>query len=98
MEKYGRARQATDDNIIRPMRFVCWIAGARIQMHTYLVLTAFSRQQWLCERASMLRYTYIASLAVLSCHYIFESSLHIILVFASAFNMSCLLTRDENYK
>jgi hypothetical protein len=25
VEKYGTARQATDDNIIRRMRFACWI-------------------------------------------------------------------------
>jgi hypothetical protein len=28
MEKYGTARQATDDNIIRRMRFACWITKA----------------------------------------------------------------------
>ena len=25
VEKYGRVGQATDDNIIRRMRFACWI-------------------------------------------------------------------------
>jgi hypothetical protein len=28
VEKYGTAGQATDDNIIRRMRFACWIAEA----------------------------------------------------------------------
>ena len=28
MEKYDRAGQATDDNIIRRMRFACWITKA----------------------------------------------------------------------
>jgi hypothetical protein len=28
VEKYGRARQATDDNIIRRMRFASWISEA----------------------------------------------------------------------
>jgi hypothetical protein len=28
VEKYGTARQATDDNIIRRMRFACWITEA----------------------------------------------------------------------
>jgi hypothetical protein len=28
VEKYGRARQATEDNIIRRMRFACWITKA----------------------------------------------------------------------
>jgi hypothetical protein len=30
VEKYGRARQATDDSIIRSKRFACWINKARI--------------------------------------------------------------------
>ena len=29
MEKYGAAREATDDNIIRRTRFACWIRKAR---------------------------------------------------------------------
>ena len=28
MEKYGRARQATDDNIVQCIHFACWIAKA----------------------------------------------------------------------
>ena len=28
MEKYGGAREVTDDNIIRRMRFACWITKA----------------------------------------------------------------------
>ena len=31
--KYGRIRQATDDNTIRRMRFECWITKA-IEAHT----------------------------------------------------------------
>jgi hypothetical protein len=27
-KKYGTARQATDDNIVRRMRFACWITKA----------------------------------------------------------------------
>jgi hypothetical protein len=34
VEKYGRARQATDDNITRRMRFACRTIMARIQTHT----------------------------------------------------------------
>ena len=30
----------------------------------YVILTAFPRQQWFCERASMLRYTYIGCLVL----------------------------------
>jgi hypothetical protein len=62
VEKYGRARQAIDDNIIRDMRIACWTTKARYTHWEYVILIACPRQQWLDERASMLRYVYIASL------------------------------------
>ena len=64
MEKYGRAGQATDDNIIQRMRFVCWITKATNTHSEYAMLTAFPRQQWLRERTTVLLYTYIARLDV----------------------------------
>jgi hypothetical protein len=60
MEKYCTAGQATDGNIIRSMRFACWIPKATDTHSKYVILIAFPRQHWLRERASMLRYTYIA--------------------------------------
>ena len=42
MEKYGTARQITDDKA----------TGTQSE---YVILIAFPRQQWLSERASMLR-------------------------------------------
>jgi hypothetical protein len=60
VEKYGRAGQATDDNIIRRMRFACWITKATDTHSEYVILIAFARQKLLRERASILRYTYIA--------------------------------------
>jgi hypothetical protein len=55
VEKYGRARQATDDNIIRYMCFACCITKARI--HTLkMTLTAVPLQQWLHECASVLQF------------------------------------------
>jgi len=61
MEKYGKALQATDDNIKQRMRFAWWINKA-IDTHTHthsenVIIIAFSRQQQLRERASKLRYT-----------------------------------------
>ena len=63
---------ATWRNMVQPerpqmtilrMRFACRITKLRIQTHTkYLSLTASSQQQWLSERASMLRHTYTACL------------------------------------
>jgi hypothetical protein len=64
VEKYGTARQATDDNIIRRMRFACWITKATGTHSGYVILIAFPRQQWLHERASVLHYTYIACLVL----------------------------------
>ena len=37
-EKYGTPEQATDDNIIRRMRFACWINKAT-DKHSYLLLS-----------------------------------------------------------
>jgi hypothetical protein len=54
-EKYGRAKQATNDNIIRRMRVACWITKATVRRSEYAILTAFPRQQWFLERPSMLR-------------------------------------------
>jgi hypothetical protein len=55
VKKYGRARQATDDNIIRRMRFACWITKVTDTHPEYVIHGAFPRQQWFRERASMLR-------------------------------------------
>ena len=62
VKKYGRARQATDHNIIRRMRSACWITKATDTYLEYVILIGFTRRQWLRERASMLRYTYTACL------------------------------------
>jgi hypothetical protein len=59
VEKYGRARQATGGNIIRRMRFACWATKATDTHSEYVTPTVFSRQLWLRERASILRYTYV---------------------------------------
>ena len=56
MEKFGGPtdRQATDDNIIRRIRFVCWITKAANTQSEYEILTVCPRQQWLRERNSVL--------------------------------------------
>jgi hypothetical protein len=54
-EKYGRARQVTDDNIIRRMRFARWITKATDTHLEYVILIAFARQKWLRERALTVR-------------------------------------------
>jgi hypothetical protein len=45
--------------IIRSMRTACWIAKATNKHVGCVILIAFPLQQWLHERSSMLRYTYI---------------------------------------
>ena len=57
MEKYGRARQATNDNIILRMRIVCVITKATDAHSEYVVLIAFPRQQMFGKRALVLHYT-----------------------------------------
>jgi hypothetical protein len=59
-EKYGRSGQATDGNIIRRMRIAFWMAEATNTPSKYVILIAFPLQNWLHERASILRYIYFA--------------------------------------
>jgi len=42
------------------MCIACWIPKATDIRSQYVIITAFPLQQWLYERSSMLRYTYIA--------------------------------------
>jgi len=54
VEKYGTARQTTDDSMIRSMRFACWVTKATDTYPEYVILLAFhgnARQQWLRERS-----------------------------------------------
>jgi len=44
MEKYCRAVQATDDNIIWRMRIACWVTKATGAHSNYVVFIAFLRQ------------------------------------------------------
>ena len=60
MEKCGRVGQAM--NIIRLMRFACWIANYTDAHSEYVIRIAFPRQQWLRERSLLLYNTYIACL------------------------------------
>ena len=55
MEKYGRARLATDDNIIQ----VCWLTNARDTHSEFLIFIAFTQQQWLHHAHQYCAYMYI---------------------------------------
>ena len=64
MEKCGRTRQATDDNIIWCMPVACWIPKALDAHSEYIILIAFLLQQLALERVSVLR----LQLSCLSCN------------------------------
>jgi hypothetical protein len=59
--KHGRARQATDDDIIGRWRFACWITKATNTHSQYVTLIDLQRRKWLRERASISRYTCIVT-------------------------------------
>jgi hypothetical protein len=58
-KKCCRAKQATDDNIIRRMRFACWITKATDTHSEYVILIAFTLQQWYANAPQCYVYTYI---------------------------------------
>ena len=60
VEKYRIFGQTTDDNMKRRMRFEFWRTNATDTHSVYVILIVFRRQHWLLERASILRYMYIA--------------------------------------
>jgi len=65
MEKFGKARQSTNDNIIRRMRYVRWTSTATDTSSGCVIFIAFPQQKQLHEHAYMLRYTYIACIVFL---------------------------------
>jgi len=62
MEKYGTARQGTDDNITRRMSIARWIPKPTNTHSEYVTLLVFTLQQWLHVGVSMLQHTFIVSL------------------------------------
>ena len=61
-KNYGRTSQATDGNIIRRLRIAFCITKSTDTLSEYTILITFPLQQWLRERTSVLRYTYIECL------------------------------------
>jgi hypothetical protein len=47
--------------MIESMRFARWITKTKNTNSEYVILIAFPLQQWFRERASTIRYTYIAT-------------------------------------
>jgi len=63
VEKYAQSGRA--QMTIWRMRIACWKPTATNTHSVYVILIALPLQQWLHERASMLRDTYIACLVTL---------------------------------
>jgi hypothetical protein len=86
MWKNVAARQTADDTIIERMQIACRIPNATSTPSEYVMLPAFPRQQWLRERASILRYTCIACLVKISCWRLFSDTQH---------TNNCVITRSN---
>ena len=56
VEKYGTARQATDESIIRRMRIACWFLKVTDTQSEYAILIAVSLQNWLHKHVPAFRY------------------------------------------
>jgi len=71
-EKYGRAREATDNNITRRKDFASWISKTTDTHSEYVSLIVFPRQLWSHEPSSALGYVLTACLVFLAelklCH------------------------------
>ena len=61
MEKYGRARQAIDDNVIRRMRFAYRVTKATDTQTEYVIIIAFLQLEWLHKHASVTLYVHCLS-------------------------------------
>jgi len=61
MEKYVRARQATNDTIICRTRFVCLIPKATDTHSEYVILTAFPQQAVSGRRRNIMLYVHCLS-------------------------------------
>jgi len=57
VEKYCTVGQAIDYSIIRRLRIACWRSNTANTHSEYEILITITLQQWLHERASLLRYT-----------------------------------------
>ena len=53
--EYGAARQVSDYNILRRNRIACWMTHVTDTHSEFVILFFFSLQQWLRDRASVLR-------------------------------------------
>jgi hypothetical protein len=100
MRKYRRAGQATEGNMAHAH---CMADNLKLQTHTHThtgcVIPAFSMEQWLYERASMLRCTHIAvsNVSVKILLYGLDYNHHLWYDMIYLFNRSWVDTRWQQY-
>jgi hypothetical protein len=70
LEICGGAEQATGENVIRRMRFACWVTKVTNTPSEYVIFIVLPPQHWLRERALVLCY----------------SALHVVLSLSSNFD------------
>jgi hypothetical protein len=75
--------------IIRRMCITCWLSKAKNIYPICVILTAFSLQQWLHERASVLRYTYTASIVA-------NYTLQVVLEISCSVSRYCVLMKKAH--
>jgi len=98
VEKYCRARLATDGNMAR----VHCMLDTQSYRHTLrkVICIAFPLRQWLLERASMLRYVYIACLVVTETERVYcavrTDTLNVIQVHSNANQRKGIVERMEH--
>ena len=96
MEQYRTAGQATDENItLRRKDALCRPeTKARIQTHTPIIFNTycFSTATMLRERASMLRYTYIAYLVMYT--FFIYNQCQVTIQFLTIESNPCVCNRD----
>jgi hypothetical protein len=68
VNKCGTARQVTDDNTIRRMRFACWIPKATDTHSGYVILIAFTLQHCLTNGKPFSRVCFLNSLPLKMWH------------------------------
>jgi hypothetical protein len=64
VEDNVEAREATDDSIIRRLRFPRWITKATNTRSEYVIIIAFPQQQWLRKRVIVTLYAKLISLVL----------------------------------
>lgn len=93
VEKYGRTRQDTNNDIIRRIRIACWLTTATVTPSEYVIFIAFPRKVWVRERASILHCTSIAYLVSPK----FTSALKLCCLDRALFDLNSVLTSKTFY-